>query len=117
MTTATMPRVNRDRKAEILADGVIAQARRFGDQVPTEKLSHALRIAGWRAGADAVNRANDPACGLPYGWQWTNKIEGIKDMQARLGREMTLAEVGAWQDGHTGALVQGGALYSNARGY
>jgi len=107
MTTATMPRVARDRKAEALADSTLSLAGRFGDQVPTEKIAHALRVIGWRAGADAVNRANDPACGLPYGWQNATRLAALEAIETTLGRFPNFDELVAFDSGYHGALAQG----------
>lgn len=107
MTTATLNRVTRDRRAESIADDILRLAARFGDQVPAEKLGHALRIVGWRAGADAVNRANDPNCGQPSGWEHRTFKKLMKGLDDALGRKLTVAETMILGEGFTGAIAAG----------
>lgn len=107
MTTTMTSRVVRDRQAESQADATISLVKRFGDQVPAAKIIDALRVAGWRDGADAVNRANDPDCGMPAGWQHDRREKGISELERRFGRLLSGEEMGAFRDGFDGAVNAG----------
>lgn len=104
MATITPARVIRDRKAESQADMTMSLAKRFGSQVPAAKLAEALKTIGWREGANAVNRANDPNCGMWIGWQTSEREKALGRIEKTLGRHLLLDELNAFDGGYFGAI-------------